>query len=156
MYKRFGWGCYYIHQGRQDSSSFLNFSMYWPNNSATSQTVAIFDTHCCKSFQPQRRLKQKEVKWITNAHCDRLIPPAWEYYYCFGSISDKEFQTKKQGLLTQRQITVTETLWNICVYSCSQDGSVSVVSTTGWTTEESHLYSCQAWVFSSSKCPGQL
>ena len=57
---------------------------------------------------------------------------------------DKHFQTKKQGLLTQRHVTVTETLRNICVPTCGQDGSVSVVSATGWTAEESHLYSCQA------------
>ena len=118
------------------------------------------DTHRCKSFQPQKTLKQKEVKWIIkiNAHYDRLIPPTWEYYYyySFGSISDKHLQTRKQGLLTQHHVTVRETLWNICVFSCSQDNSVSVVSATGWTTEEPHLYSRQAWVFSSSKCPGQL
>jgi len=46
-----------------------------------------------------------------NAHYDRLIPPTWEYYYySFGSISDKHFQTRKQGLLTQHQVTVRETL----------------------------------------------
>lgn len=97
------------------------------------------------------------MKWIINVHYDRLIPLTWEYYYhCFGSISDKHFQTRKQGLLTQIHVTVRETLWNIYVCSCSQDSSVSVVSATEWTTEESHLYSCHARVFSSSNCPGQL
>ena len=87
------------------------------------------DTHRRKSFQPQKRLTQKEVKWIINAHYDTVIPPTWEYYhyyYCFGSISDKHFQTRKQGLLTQHHVTVTEILWNICVFSCNQDSSVSV------------------------------
>jgi hypothetical protein len=42
------------------------------------------------------------------------------------------------------------------VHLCSQESSVCVVSATGWTTEESHLYSWQVWVFSPSNWPGQL